>query len=123
MMSLTALGASLVAQIVKNLLAVQWTWVQSLSREGSMEKEMATHSSILAWRIPWTKEPVWLYSPRGCKESDMAEAANTTLYTGCYTQGVRGSAFNLEIAPEVQSPVCSSWPTEPQPSLLCSDCF
>ena len=114
---------SLVAQIVKNLSVMQETWVQFLGLEDPLEKGMTTHSSILAWRIPWTKEPVWLYSPRGRKESDMAEAANTTLYTGCYTQGVRGSAFNLEIAPEVQSPVCSSWPTEPQPSLLCSDCF
>ena len=41
---------------VKNLLAVQETWVQSLSWEDFLEKGMATHSSILAWKIPWTKE-------------------------------------------------------------------
>ena len=46
--------ASLVAQLVKNLLAVQKTWIQSLSWENSLEKGMTTHPSILAWRIPWT---------------------------------------------------------------------
>ena len=45
---------SLVAQLVKNLPAMQKTWVRSLSREDALEKEKATHSSILAWRIPWT---------------------------------------------------------------------
>ena len=46
-----------VAQTVKNLPAVQETRVQSLGWEDSLEKEMATNSSILAWRIPWTEEP------------------------------------------------------------------
>ena len=48
--------ASLVAQTVKNLPAMQETWIQSLSREDPPEKSMATHSSILAWRILWTEE-------------------------------------------------------------------
>ena len=48
---------SLVAQRLKRLPAMQETWVQSLGREDPLEKEMATHSSILAWRIPWTEEP------------------------------------------------------------------
>ena len=48
---------SLVAQMVKNLPAMEETKVQSLDREDALEKEMATHSSILAWRIPWTEEP------------------------------------------------------------------
>ena len=48
------LGASLVAQLVKNLPAVQETWVRSLSWEDSLEKGKVTHSSIPAWRIPWT---------------------------------------------------------------------
>ena len=52
-----SLGASLVAQMVKHLPAVQDTWVQSLGWEDPLEKEMATHSSSLAWRIPWTEEP------------------------------------------------------------------
>ena len=49
--------ASLVAQTVKNLPAMQETWVQSLGWEDSLEKGVATHSSILAWRVPWTEEP------------------------------------------------------------------
>ena len=59
-----------VAQMVKNLPAVQETQVQSLGQEDPLEKGMATHSSILAWRIPWTKETGGLYSPWGCKELD-----------------------------------------------------
>ena len=49
--------ASQMAQMVKNLPAMQETWVQSLGLEDALEKEMATHSSILAWEIPWTEEP------------------------------------------------------------------
>ena len=49
--------ASLVAQMVKNLPGMQETWVRSLSREDPLEKGMVTHSSILAWGIPWTEEP------------------------------------------------------------------
>ena len=49
--------ASLVAHIVKNLLAMQETRVQYLGQEDPLEKGMATHSTILAWRIPWTEEP------------------------------------------------------------------
>ena len=43
--------------MIKHLLTMQETWVQSLGREDILEKEMATHSSILAWKIPWTEEP------------------------------------------------------------------
>ena len=49
--------AFLVVQMVKNLPAVRETWVQSLGQEDPLEKGMTTHSSILAWRIPWTEEP------------------------------------------------------------------
>ena len=49
--------ASLVAQIVKRPPAMRETWVRALSREDPLEKEMATHSSTLAWKIPWTEEP------------------------------------------------------------------
>ena len=49
--------ASLVAQTVKNLHAMGETWVRFLGGEHLLEKEMETHSSILAWRIPWTEEP------------------------------------------------------------------
>ena len=48
---------ALVAQLVKNLPAMQETGVPSVDWEDPLEKEMATHSSILAWRIPWTEEP------------------------------------------------------------------
>ena len=55
-------GASLVAQLVKNLPAMREIWVRSLGWEDPLEKKMATHSSILAWRIPWTEEPGGLQS-------------------------------------------------------------
>ena len=61
--------ASLIAQSVKNLPAVHETWVEFLGWEDPLEKEMATHSSILAWRIPWTEEPGGLQS-MGSQESD-----------------------------------------------------
>ena len=54
--------ASLVAQKVKNLPAMQETWVQSLGQENSLEKETATHSNSIAWEIPWTEEPGGLQS-------------------------------------------------------------
>ena len=57
------------AQMVKNPPAVQETWVRSLDWEDPLEKGMATHSSILAWRTPWKEEPV----AQGCKESDTTE--------------------------------------------------
>ena len=53
---------SLVAQMVKCLRAMQETWVRSLGWEDLLEKEMATHSSTLAWKIPWTEEPGRLQS-------------------------------------------------------------
>ena len=58
------------AQLVKKLPAMQETWVLSLGREDPLEKEMATHSSILAWEIPWTEEPSGLQS-MGSQESDL----------------------------------------------------
>ena len=57
---------SLVVQTVRNLPAMQETWVLSLDQEDPLEKEMVTHSVILAWEIPWTESLVG-YSPRGCK--------------------------------------------------------
>ena len=60
--------ASLIAQSVRNLPSMQ-TRVRSLGQEDSLEKEMATHSSILAWKIPWTEEPGRLQS-MGSKQSD-----------------------------------------------------
>ena len=63
---------ALVAQMVKHLPTMRETWVPSLGREDPLEKEMATHSSILAWRIPWTEEPGG-HSPLDHKELDMTE--------------------------------------------------
>ena len=68
--------ASLGAQRVKNLPAKQETWVQSIGWEDPLEKGMATHSSILAWRIPWTEALGWGYSPQGHKELDMTELSD-----------------------------------------------
>ena len=62
---------------VKNLPAMQETRVWSLGREDPLEKEMATHSNSLAWRIPWTEEPGG-YSPWGCKQSDTTEWLNNS---------------------------------------------
>ena len=62
--------ASLIAQLVKNLPAMQETWVRLLGQEDPLEKEMATHSSILAWRIPWSEEPSELQS-MGLQVSNM----------------------------------------------------
>ena len=64
------MSPALIAQSVKNLPTVQETWVRFLGREDPLEKEMATHSSIPAWRIPWTEEPGRLQS-MGSQESDM----------------------------------------------------
>ena len=57
------------AQMVKNLPTVWETQVQSLGQEDPLEKGVATHSSILAWRIPWTEEPGELYIVLGVKKS------------------------------------------------------
>ena len=55
---------SLVAQMVKRLSTMWETWVRSLGQEDLLEKEMAIHSSIIAWKIPWTEEPSRLQSMR-----------------------------------------------------------
>ena len=60
--SVKATRASLVAQSVQSLPAMQETWVQSLGQEDPLEEEMANYSSIIAWRIPWTEEPGRLQS-------------------------------------------------------------
>ena len=71
---------SLVAQMVKNLPALWETWVQSLGLEDPLQKGLATHSSVLAWRIPWTEEPgqhsLWV-----CKELVMTERLSKVNFT------------------------------------------
>ena len=59
--------------MVKNPRVMWETWVQSPIWEDPLEKGMATHTSILAWRIPWTEEPGRVYNPWGCKELDTTE--------------------------------------------------
>ena len=71
--SFPEIGASLVAQTVKRLPAMLETWVRSVGQEYPREKEMATHSSTLAWKIPWMEEPSQLNSLWGRKESDTTE--------------------------------------------------
>ena len=86
------------AQMVKNLRAMQElqeTQIRSLGQEDPLEKEMATHSSILAWKIPWTEEPGQL-RPWGCKESDKTEWLTLSLleslvsYRTKFRRGKRG---------------------------------
>ena len=68
--------ASFMAQLVKNLPAMREIWVGSLGWEDPLEKGKATHSSILAWRIPWT-----IYSPWDHKELDTTEQLSPSLFT------------------------------------------
>ena len=70
--SLKGLWASLVAQMVKNLPARQETWVQSLGWKNPLENGIATLSSILGWRIPWTEEPGGVHS-MGLQRADTTE--------------------------------------------------
>ena len=70
---------SLLAQMVKNSPSMQETWVWSLGQEDTLEKEMATHSSILAWRIPWREKPGG-YQLWGCRESDMTVQLSLSLF-------------------------------------------
>ena len=79
--STVALYTCAMAQTVKNLPALQETWVLSLGREDPLEEGMATHPSILAWSILWTEEPGRLYNPWGHKESDTNEQLSLSLST------------------------------------------
>ena len=74
---------SLVVQTVKNLPAMQETWVQSLCTEDPLEMGMATHSSILAWRIPWTEKPGRLQS-MGLQKVRHDSATNTCIICTLY---------------------------------------
>ena len=77
-------GASLVAQLVKNLPVMQETWVQSLGWEDPLEKGMATHSTTLAWRIPWT-EDLMGYSRRDRNELDTTVRLTFLSFPSVYT--------------------------------------
>ena len=77
--------ASLVVQTVKNLPAMQETWVRSLGQEDPLEKEMATHSSTLAWKIPWREEPGGLQSMGSLR--DMTERLHFHFSLSCIGEG------------------------------------
>ena len=78
--------ASPVAQTVKRLPTMRETRVRSLGQEVPLEKAMATHSSILAWKIPWMEGPVG-YSPWGHKESDKTERLHKFINNVCLRGG------------------------------------
>ena len=79
--------SSMVVQMVKNRPAMEETWVRPLSQEDPLEKGMATQSSVLALRIPWT-ENLAGYSPRGCKESghDWTTNVHVVSFPSSYAQ-------------------------------------
>ena len=91
--------ASLIAQLVKNLPTMQKTWVQSLGWEDPLEKGKATHSSILAWRIPWTS--LW-----GGKESDMTENCHMTQQFHCWAYTPRKPELKETHVPQCSSQHC-----------------
>ena len=80
--------ASLVAQMIRNLSAMQETQVRSLGRKDPLEKEMATHPSVLVWRIPWTEEPVGLQS-MGLQNQTQLSNFHTHTHTQGTSQGNR----------------------------------
>ena len=80
----TSLSPSLVAHMVKNLPAMWETQVQSLDQEDPLENGMATHSRVLAWKIPWTEEPGRLQSmrPQRVRHDRVTEHDNNRIRTG-----------------------------------------
>ena len=70
--------------MVRGQPAMKETQVQSLGWKDSLQKEMATHSNILEWRIPWVEEPGSLHSPRGLKESDRTEQLSFPLHINIF---------------------------------------
>ena len=83
----TSQSTSLLAQMVKHLPAMWETWVQSLGREDALEKEMATHSSTLAWKIPWTEEP--------CRLQSMGSQSRTRLSYFTHSQSSVGDKCKI----------------------------
>ena len=102
--------ASLVAQRVKHLPAVREIWVRFLGREDPLEKEMATHSSTLAWKIPWTEKLVG-YSPWGCKESDTTERLHFAIsFLSNLPSTPRPTPLGHHRPPSELPVLCSSFP-------------
>ena len=102
---------SLMAQMVKNLPAMWGNWVQSLGWEDPLEKDMATYSSILAWRIPWTEEPSRLKESQRVRHdwvTDMFTViiliVNKKVFSGlslaCVLPGSEGGFFDSPFLPQ-----------------------
>ena len=117
-------------QTVKNLPAIQDTWVRSLGQEDPMEKRMVTHSSILAWRIPWTRSLVG-YNPWSCRvrlnnwtNTHMHRHTNTHIYLaamGLIRCDIRDLAFWSGIKPRppaLGTQSLSHWITREVPSFI-----
>ena len=100
-------GASLVAQKVKNLHAMQETQVQSLSREDSLEKRMATHSSTLAWRIPWAEEPGGLHVHGVEKSQTWLSNSLSLLFVDIFFIKIMSNLKKYSIAHN--STLCNDW--------------
>ena len=84
------------AQTVKNPPAKWETWIQSLGWEDPLEEDMATHSSILAWRIPWTEEPGGL-QPMGSQEPNMTERLSSAQHSRFMFNLVRNFQTNFQV--------------------------
>ena len=96
---------SLVAQMVKNMPAMQETWVWSLGQEDPLEEEMATHSSILAWRIAWTEEPGRLPSMGSQRVGH--DWATDTFASPCLIFSFHSSAYFCYTHYDLGSPLCT----------------
>ena len=92
-------------QMVRNLPAMQETQVLSLDLDNPLEKGMATHSSILAWGIPWTEEPGGLYSPWGRKKSATTERLT---HTRTHTHSIVWICLSIHLLTDIWVvPVCT----------------
>ena len=86
------------AQRVKRLPAIQETWVQSLDQEDPLEKEMATHSSTLAWKIPWTEKPGRLQSMGSQRVGHNRATSLSTFFFFAFQRGFPGGTSGKEPA-------------------------
>ena len=84
------------AQLVKNLPAMQETWFRSLGQEDPLEKEMATHSNTRAWRIPWAEEPGWC-GPWDHKGLDRTEASELSRAVTCAAENAIFNRYHLSV--------------------------
>ena len=89
----------LVAQMIKSLPTMRETWVRSLGPEDPLEKETATHSIILAWKIPWRQRSLVSYSPRGHKESNMTKRLH---FHSPFRWQLTGSLSKVELRREIE---------------------